>query len=92
MNNINNPTHYDGKTLKAIDVIEDFDLDFHLGNVIKYTLRAGKKDSALDDLKKAAWYLQRRISQIEDKSKAWEEFFELAKEFEDIQDIDEWRE
>jgi hypothetical protein len=69
MSNIDNPSHYDGKTLKAIDVIEDFELDFHLGNVVKYTLRAGKKDSALDDLEKAVWYLNRRISQIKDAGK-----------------------
>jgi len=47
-----------------IDIIEMYDLNFSLGNVIKYVLRAGKKEgeSDLDDLNKALWYLQREIS------------------------------
>jgi hypothetical protein len=46
-----------------MDVIEMYDLNFSLGNVIKYVLRAGKKsgESDLDDLSKALWYLNREI-------------------------------
>lgn len=59
---VNNPSHYMGKYgLEAIDVIEAFDLNYYLGNAIKYILRAGKKDDECQDLKKAVWYLQRMI-------------------------------
>jgi hypothetical protein len=58
-----NPQHYKNK-VTPIDIIEMYDLNFSLGNVIKYVLRAGKKEgeSDLDDLNKALWYLQREIS------------------------------
>lgn len=59
---VNHPAHYKSKSgLEAIDVIESFDLGFHLGNVVKYILRAGKKDELLQDLRKARWYLNRRL-------------------------------
>ena len=48
-----------------IDFIEDQNLDFHLGNVIKYVCRSGiKNDGILQDLKKAQWYLNRKIELI----------------------------
>ena len=66
---VNHPTHYGGEdnTYEAIKVIEAWSLDFCLGNVVKYISRAGKKDPAkeLEDLKKASWYLNRRIEQIQ---------------------------
>lgn len=61
---INHPNHYGGDTTyEAIKVIEAWQLDFHLGNTVKYISRAGKKDpeKELEDLEKAAWYLSRRI-------------------------------
>lgn len=66
---VNHPAHYGGEdnTYEAIKVIESWGLDFCLGNVVKYISRAGKKDLAkeLEDLKKALWYLDRRIKQIQ---------------------------
>jgi len=61
---VDKPQHYQSGTQQAIDVIEDFELNFNLGNVIKYTLRAGKKDpdKKIEDLKKAVWYLEREIN------------------------------
>lgn len=56
---VNHPSHYQGKKFESIDIIEDFDLGFHLGNAIKYILRAGKKGNKVQDLKKAIWYLER---------------------------------
>ena len=56
---IHYPKHYQGKSLQSIDVIEDFNLNFNLGNAVKYILRAGKKDDKVQDLKKAIWYLER---------------------------------
>lgn len=68
---VNHPEHYGGKTnpYEVIKVIEAWDLDFHLGNTIKYIARAGKKDSdsRLIDLEKARWYLDRRIKQLKSK-------------------------
>lgn len=62
---VNHPSHYQGNNFEVIDIIEDFHLGFHLGNAIKYILRAGKKDQHQDnydlDLKKAIWYLEREI-------------------------------
>jgi hypothetical protein len=56
---VNSPSHYRGKSMQAIDVIENFDLHFNLGNAIKYILRAQHKDDKVQDLKKAIWYLER---------------------------------
>lgn len=70
-NMINHPVHYGGEnnTYEAIKVIEAWSLDFCLGNVIKYVSRSGKKEneSELRDLKKALWYLERKISSLENK-------------------------
>lgn len=58
---VNNPPHYQAGGLEAIDVIESFDLGFHLGNAVKYVLRAGRKGDAIEDLEKSIWYLRRDI-------------------------------
>lgn len=62
---VNHPPHYKSGGLEAIDVIEAFGLNFHLGNTAKYVLRAGRKGDAVEDLKKAAWYLTREIARRE---------------------------
>ncbi len=62
---INHPSHYKSGTIEAIEVIEAFELGFHLGNVVKYILRADKKGSRLENLKKAEWYLKREIEKEE---------------------------
>jgi len=64
---INHPTHYGGAEdpYEAIKVVEAWGLGFHLGNVVKYLSRAGKKGDALEDLKKARWYLDRQIANLE---------------------------
>ena len=60
--NINHPAHYtDGRTHEPIDVIEDWKLGYNLGQVIKYVSRAGRKGDAMEDLRKAEFYLQRQI-------------------------------
>jgi len=64
---VNHPEHYMSDAgLEAIDVIESFDLGFHLGNATKYLLRYGKKDASytVTDLKKAAWYIDRYIKRV----------------------------
>ncbi len=57
------PLHYTSAEHEAIEVIEDWQLNFNLGNTIKYISRAGKKTktSYLEDLQKAAFYLNREI-------------------------------
>jgi len=66
---VNHPDHYGGDTAyEAIKVIEAWDLGFHLGNVVKYISRAGKKTkNTNEDLKKAKWYLERYLLQEEEK-------------------------
>ena len=63
---VNNPEHYGGKenTYEAIKVIEAHNLDFCLGNAVKYILRAGKKDDITQDLEKAIWYLNRKLQKL----------------------------
>lgn len=62
---VNNPKHYKAPNgLEAIDVIEGFGLGFHRGNAVKYLLRAGKKDDAAQDMRKAAWYVARDIERL----------------------------
>ena len=62
------PNHYGGKEslYEVIKVIEAWELDFNLGNVVKYVSRAGKKDknTKLQDLEKAKWYLERSINNL----------------------------
>ena len=63
---VNHPSYYQGK-IEVIDFIEDKGLGFNLGNCIKYISRAGKKnpDKRIEDLKKARWYLDREIRNME---------------------------
>lgn len=65
---INHPSHYTDGKIEVIDFIEDKNLNYLRGNVIKYVSRAGKKDKSkeLEDLKKAAWYLNREIQKLEE--------------------------
>ena len=72
---ISHPQHYGGESnpYEAIKVIEAWNLNFNLGNCLKYISRAGKKYSdpalkdakTLEDLKKAAWYMQREVERFE---------------------------
>ena len=60
---VNNPSHYGGadNPYEAIKVIDAWDLNFNLGNTIKYIARCGKKDDEIQELEKAAWYLNNEI-------------------------------
>ena len=61
-----NPKYYKGK-VEVIDAIEAWGLNFHRGNAIKYIARAGKKnkETEIEDLKKADWYINREIQRLE---------------------------
>lgn len=64
---VNHPAHYGGANnpYEHIKVCEAWGLNYHLGNATKYICRAGKKQDALEDLKKAQWYLNREIKRRE---------------------------
>lgn len=65
MNNQNTPKHYQG-TIQPIDLINAQNLNFNLGNVVKYVCRAGKKqgENILSDLEKAQNYINYEIERI----------------------------
>lgn len=72
--NVNHPNHYNNGKIEVIEYIEDQDLGFCLGNAIKYISRAGSKQDfegqdqitkTVEDLRKAIWYIERRIIEIE---------------------------
>lgn len=67
---VDHPAHYGGadNPYEAIKVIEAHSLGFCEGNAIKYILRAKHKGTELQDLQKAAWYIQRVIAQLEKHS------------------------
>ena len=64
---VNHPSHYNMGKYEAIDVIEDWNLNFNLGNAVKYISRAGHKDDIVQDLKKSLWYIDREIQRLENK-------------------------
>ena len=76
IDNVNHPPHYtwlkDKCGIEVIDITRH--MDFDLGNVVKYVLRQGlkseegmsNKEKAIEDLKKARWYLDDKIKLIED--------------------------
>ena len=60
---VNSPAHYtQHKGVECIDVTENY--NFCVGNAIKYLYRAGAKDNYVQDLKKAAWYIDREINRV----------------------------
>lgn len=64
---VNHPTHYTshparcacGSGIECIQVTEH--MGFNLGNAVKYIWRADLKANAMEDLQKAAWYINREI-------------------------------
>lgn len=62
---VDHPDHYQGQGIEVIDIIDSFELDFYRGNIVKYILRADKKENEVQDLKKAQWYLTKLIDKME---------------------------
>lgn len=63
---VSRPSRYtEGRKYEPKDVIRDWDLNFNLGNTVKYVARAGRKDDILQDLKKARQYLDFEIEYLE---------------------------
>jgi hypothetical protein len=61
-----NPPHYQSHPsgIECIQVTEH--MSFLIGNAVKYLWRAGSKGDEAEDLRKALWYIERRIAQISD--------------------------
>jgi hypothetical protein len=66
---VNHPKHYTFGKIEVITVIDDWQLGFYEGQVVKYVGRAKHKGNELEDLKKAQWYLNRRIEQLQKENK-----------------------
>jgi len=58
---VNHPAHYTTGGIETIDFIEAKQLNYNLGNVVKYITRADHKGNRIEDLRKAKWYLEREI-------------------------------
>lgn len=56
---VNHPSHYTHMPVEAIEITEHF--NFNMGNALKYIIRADHKGNPVEDLKKAAWYINREI-------------------------------
>ena len=64
---VNQPAHYKVGGIETIDFIEAKQLNYNLGNVVKYVTRADHKGNRLEDLEKARWYLDREIGNLSEK-------------------------
>jgi predicted Zn-dependent protease len=62
------PTYYTRGKIECWDFIRDQQLNYHLGCAIKYICRAGYKNSAVSDLKKAIHYLENELENTQDDS------------------------
>ena len=74
-NSVTRPSHYcEGRKYEPIKVIQHWQLDFSLGNTVKYISRAGRKTSAalsdiektIEDLEKAEFYLNYKIKELKE--------------------------
>ena len=72
MTQFNHPDYYNAGNFEVIDFINALNLNFNLGNVLKYISRAGRKngEDILTALKKAQWYLNREIQRYEQVQQA----------------------
>ena len=86
---VNRPPHYTAGSYEVLDVIEDWFSDNYLrGQVLKYIARAGKKDDELEDLRKAKFYLEREITNLEEdlrftaepKPRVWKRLVDVPKD------------
>ena len=59
--NESGPKYYRRGSIQVWDFVRDQELNFHLGNVIKYVCRAGHKYDDIDDLEKAIHYLKNEV-------------------------------
>ena len=64
---VNSPPHYNSHPsgIECIEITQH--MDFCIGNAMKYLWRCGKKDDDIQDLKKAVWYINKKIKILEGK-------------------------
>ena len=62
---VGQPPHYTHGSYETIEIIEDWELNFHCGNALKYISRHKHKGNPTEDIKKAIWYLQRYLTTLE---------------------------
>jgi len=65
---VNHPPHYTAHPCGVECIVITEHMNFCLGNAVKYIWRAGLKKDALEDLRKARWYVDREIERIEKQS------------------------
>lgn len=58
---VNSPKHYNVGKIEVIEAIEEWKLNFNLGNAIKYIARCEHKENKKQDLEKAKWYIEREL-------------------------------
>lgn len=77
---VNHPAHYGGgdNPYEHIKVSRAWGLNYELGNATKYICRAGKKNDAIEDLKKAAWYVHAEIQRRDPSYTPPQEFKEYV--------------
>lgn len=61
---VDHPPHYNQGKIEVIDFIEDQRMGFHLGNAVKYICRSPHKGKAVEDIRKAIWYLERHLTAL----------------------------
>lgn len=68
---VNHPSHYNFGKYEVIDIIDDWKLNFDLGNAVKYIARAGHKDASktIEDLEKAVFYIRHEIQKLKKEQK-----------------------
>jgi hypothetical protein len=64
MSNVDHPNHYNQGAIECIDVIEQLNFGFNLGNALKYIWRCEGKNKKIEDLRKAIWYIEREIKRL----------------------------
>lgn len=62
---VNHPNHYTYGKHEVIDIIEDWKMNYHLGNAIKYIARCERKGNKKQDLETAIWYIKRELAKSE---------------------------
>ena len=80
-----NPSHYnDNRAHKPIDVMEDWHLNYRMGNALKYISRHGRKpgEDLVENLQKAIWYLEREVKYLQSSEQAkskisYEDYLEM---------------
>ena len=61
---VQHPSHYCHGGIEAIEAIEAWGCNMHIGNAIKYLVRYEHKGHPVEDLRKAVWYIERYIEMI----------------------------